>query len=157
MIFSKAIKQGFINSYAVFLYHLFEQQVFDLHRWFKFHLREGRVKETSVKKGLKFIKDKTSIDHTSIPGWEKLDELRLLANTIKHTEGDSCEELKAKRVDLFQRPGEKVGEGKEVLSETSGPFPLFGEGIYVEENDLWEYFKNVKTFWRELSKEFRQL
>jgi len=167
LVLSKNLKQGLINSFAVFLHHLFEQQVLDLNQWFKLHLPEEIVKETSVKKTSdkeplvkkesKFIKDLTSIDYTTLDAWEKIDELRLLANTIKHTKRGSSKQLKAKRVDLFQRPGKKVGEGKEVLSETSGPFPLFGEGIYVEENDLWEYFQNVKAFWQELSENFRQL
>ena len=41
------------------------------------------------------------IDIEKFSSWAKVNELRLLANAVKHADGDSCTELKGLRPDLF--------------------------------------------------------
>lgn len=72
--------------------------------------------------------------------YDKLDELRLVTNTIKHAEGTSCSQLYERRKELFEKPG--------VL-----PSPLFGddapyaEDLYLEEKHFDEYAEAVKGYW----------
>jgi hypothetical protein len=43
------------------------------------------------------------IDPTKYPSWQSLDDLCLVANAVKHTEGASLESLKSRRPELFTR------------------------------------------------------
>jgi hypothetical protein len=36
--------------------------------------------------------------------WARIDELRLVANSVKHAEGPSAQQLRELRADLFQNP-----------------------------------------------------
>lgn len=90
------------------------------------------------------------IEIGTLPSYAKLDELRLLANTIKHAAGYSVEELRAKRPDIFVSPDiGKVGQPS-IPNPSYWPFePLSGQDIYVSPNDLEQYFDAADSFWRE--------
>jgi hypothetical protein len=44
------------------------------------------------------------IDLASLAAWAKIDELRSVANSVKHAEGGSARQLRQVRPDLFQSP-----------------------------------------------------
>lgn len=149
---AEGIKQGVINSFAVNLYHLFEQQFFEMYRTSKWVICQERVKQPTLKKGNEFFYLENSISVEAFISWNRIDELRLLANTIKHADGSSCNKLKTKRPDLFKRSRERQ-IGVQIDPDPHMPIfsPLAGQGIYVNESDFQEYIKGVKNFWSELS------
>lgn len=141
--------QGVRNLFAAGLYHMFEQQFLFFHRKELLHYDEEtnlklfRIAE--AKKRLKAL----GIYIDKFRSWPKIKELRILANAVKHADGDSCEQLKRLRPDLFCYPDPP---------EVKNPFPLrpevfeplSGTAIYVSDEDFDTYVKAVKEFWSEL-------
>ncbi|MFZ0931512.1 MAG: hypothetical protein WAN11_23110, partial [Syntrophobacteraceae bacterium] len=105
-----------------------------------------------------WLKADVSIDVTVFPTWPSLEELRLVANTIKHAEGGSAEALRGRRPDLFIHPAAREGE-----DSTATPFqsrvrkPLFGEDLYLTTDDFSRYVEGVITFWSELADAMEKL
>ena len=90
------LRQGLQNMFAVSLYHLFEQQVR------AFHVRV--LNHKPLKFGSDVLKawDKTLPDPVLTKEQRSgLDELRLLANTVKHGDGASAQELYTAAPHLF--------------------------------------------------------
>ena len=142
------IRQGMLNLFAAALYHAFEQQVMFFHRKnvlclceendpskFRLSVFECRLKKYGIK-----IKKFSS--------WSKIDdELRLVANTVKHAEGSSSKKLRKKRPDLFENPQ---------ISGLSVPTPkvfqpLVGDNLYVSLQDIKNYRDHLIQFWQELA------
>lgn len=77
-------------------------------------------------------------------GWfEKLDELRLVANTVKHARGDSARELFKRRRTLFW-PYNIVDE-----DEHLGNAEPDGTNLVIEPEDFAAYAAAVEAFWTE--------
>ena len=79
------------------------------------------------------------IDFEQFPSWQKLKELRLLVNVIKHGEGESQKELQKKRPDLF-------------LINNTNRFSLYHSSlicptINISENDVRVYANAIIDFW----------
>ena len=79
------------------------------------------------------------IDFEKCSSWQKLKELRLLVNVIKHGEGDSKNDLQKKRPDLF-------------LINNTDRFSLFHSSlifptINISENDVGIYANAIIDFW----------
>lgn len=138
------IQQGLINMFAASLFHLYEQQIMFFHRKEVLHPREQN--------DIKLLNQRTFISRLSIAGvniksfpcYQKLNELSLLANTIKHGQGQSSTELFNIRPDLFQHPS-TMSLG--VSSYHSVFTPLMGEDIYVSLKDIREYSLALQEFW----------
>ena len=124
------LEQATRNLLAAGLYHLFEKHCE------MYHAKLKRL-------GLKRIK------FSLLPGWSKLNELRLVANVTKHAEGPSAVHLREERPDLFEDPAfHKLGvPGVSFRVST----PLAGEGLYVTEDDLVAYQRAVETFWEQVA------
>src|SRR6266516_400355 len=76
-------------------------------------------------------------------------ELRQVANTAKHGEGDSAEKLRKLRPDLFQNPIlTKMGH-VDPLPHARAPFA--GDGLFVSAADIEKYQAAVESFWNELA------
>lgn len=152
------MRQAIQNMGTVMLWHLLEQQMLS------FHLRQvvsiGEEQEIrcnpathknlhNLKKFKERLKQK-GCDVTHLPSWQKVDELRLIANTVKHASGDSARSLYKTRPDLFMWPG------AENISQRLTPYlpdverPAGGEDLYVTEADLRLYFTTSAEFWTEL-------
>lgn len=146
-ILLKGLCQGMINLFAAALYQTFEQQAMLFLRYqvlqpdetnninlFKMSILQKRMKVAGIK-----------IDTFS--SWNKIDELRLLANTVKHAEGNSAQKLHLLRHDLFEHP-QVLGL---TLDSTPHIFlPLAGEGLYVSVTDVRQYCDSLLLFWEEL-------
>lgn len=83
--------------------------------------------------------------------WPKIKELKILANAVKHADGNSCTQLKKLRPDLFRHP-----DAREVETSFLPPLPLkvfqplAGVAIYVTDEEFDRYVEAVKGFWSEL-------
>ena len=142
--------QGIINLFTAGLYHLFEQQFLFIYRrellqrheendpnFLKFGIAKQRFSDQGIR-----IEDFGS--------WPKVNELRLLANTVQHADGVSATDLKAKRPDLFSRPDNRLVIK---LNRPPGPVytPLTGNEIYVTKEEYLNYVNAVKEFWGEMA------
>jgi hypothetical protein len=155
--------QGIRNMFTAGLYHLFEQQLLRLHRqellfeiWSPYE--EPPREWLCVKEAQKRLLRDYKIDITAFASWSTLEELRLVANTVKHAEGDSCTKLKRTRPDLFIDP---VLEDL-MLEDTSKRYrpvyqPLAGEDLYISLKEFIRYVAVTKQFWKELEQALDQL
>jgi hypothetical protein len=141
---TELVRQGITNLYAVGLRHLYEQQISYL------VLKVSRKKDRTAhyQKDEDYI-ESSEIDIKKFRSWQKIDELRLVSNAVKHAEGQSSKKLKEVRPDLFHDP--------EIAHLTTGSFfrnksvhhPLFGYDIYLQESDIQNYAKAIEDFWNE--------
>lgn len=148
------LKQGLINAYASFCYHLFEQQLFYFHR--KELLSQTEANDHRLFR-LEEIQRRLMSRDVGLDGfaaWNKIQELRLVSNVVKHADGPSCEKLKARRPDMFSDPNTR--DIDELLGESSVELkavfqPMFGEDFYLTIQDLKEYVEAVIVFWNEMA------
>jgi hypothetical protein len=143
------MKQNFLNIATVGLHHLFEQQLLVFHR------RQvlGPNQEDDVRllevKEMKGCLAEAGIDIEGLSSWPKIDELRLVANAVKHGEGSSARQLRNRRRDLFVHPSVRK----------EGPFgdhpqqriymPMSGVEVFVTVKDFGEYRDAILMFWDE--------
>lgn len=142
------IKQALLNIAATALFHLFEQQVIFLLRREILHPAEKNdvrlmklpvFKERLNQKGI-------DVNHFS---WDVIDELRIVANSVKHAEGKSAIDLRKIRPDLFTHPLAN-DDGMAIGLIPRLYMPLAGEDIYVSIDDLNKYRSALVEFWKSL-------
>lgn len=150
------IKRGLLNLFSAGLYHLFEQWFFKFHRRELLYLGEdGKPNLINWKEAKDRLRDNYGIDVESFSSTGKINELRLVANTVKHADGSSCSELKKIRPDLFVQPdlkGDRPDIGFVTIREVFTP--LAGEDVYIGIEDFKKYVEAVKEFWDELAAAF---
>ncbi|WP_449619502.1 hypothetical protein [Robertmurraya sp. Marseille-Q9965] len=78
--------------------------------------------------------------------WNKIREMRLLVNTIKHGDGESAKKLRKIRPDYFELDFIK---GTDTL-ELAGAVLLDSYSLMVEEQDFRSYVEATETFWDEM-------
>lgn len=130
-----------VNIVVTALYHQFEQELWNI---FQF-LDERDPKSKAVTPALWDIVQLLhahELDCTAFDCWPTIEELRLIANIIKHGEGRSSEELVALRPDLFPR---------DCLFQPFIGRPLIGHGFGVRTHGNARYFEAVIGFWDELT------
>lgn len=143
------IKQTLLNTTAITLFHLFEQQViFMLRREIVHPAEEFCVKLMKIKEFRKRLLS-SGIDITQYKSWNTISELNHLANATKHGEGSSAEKLRKVRPDLFSHPSSIERDlGPRSKSPSRRLYsPLSGEDIYVSETDLVRYKNAIVGFW----------
>lgn len=144
------IRQGLINMFGAGLYHLFEQQLLSFGRS-QFQSQAEAL--TEVKLLFKILKEH-GIELSTFTTWRRINELRLLANAVKHAEGPSCKELRDLREDLFRSPYSlslfRLSRGLPVNQ------PLAGQGIYLRMDDFNRYSEDVKALWTEFGRKLSQ-
>ena len=148
------IRQGIVNLFAASLYHAFEQQLMLFHR--REVLAPGEEDESRFLTLAEFRKRLQShgIRVAEFTTWPTVEELQLLANTVKHAEGRSSQKLHAQRPDYFKRPGLPElglwGVRPRVFQ------PLVGEDLFVAIKDVREYRDALIRFWEELGEKMRE-
>ena len=143
------ISQGVTNLLAVALYHLFEQLLLEFYR-----LEFLNGSPSNADRRLRSLLARLSqegIDCGRFESWSKVNELRLVANTVKHGEGESCRDLRLLRPELFEHPSIRSERAASERPELAVYNPLYGEGIYVTKKDLGEYFGAVEGFCSEIA------
>lgn len=83
------------------------------------------------------------IELDTLTVWDKIEEMRLLVNVIKHAEGNSADKLRALRPDFFDADG--WGDALE-LYKTS----LNEEALNIKNQDFIDYYDALVQFWAEL-------
>ena len=145
----EAVRQSVMNIVHAGLYHLLEQQLIVFHRRQVLHPSEETDQSLISQKVLRQRLIQGGIDITTTPSWPKLDELRLVANCIKHAEGPSATELRSRRPELFVHPSLR-GEDFFGSAATASVYqPLAGLDLYLDENDLRTYQAACVSFWNE--------
>jgi len=126
------------------LYQLWEQQV----RTFLFreesHSQKIDYKSYCTK--IKTIKERFSyygVEMGKLSCWSNIDELRLLCNAIKHSEGDSEQELRKKNSKLFKQ--DNFGFHVDLHKTT-----LLDEPLNISEMTLQVYKDSLLSFWDEI-------
>lgn len=143
-------RQAISNLLAVGMYHLLEQQLADLTEDGLFRglpsLQDGKL---SIIKS--WFQKNLGIDLTVYAHWQTIEEeLRRVANTVKHADGSSAVALREKRPDFFKNPAlngmidDLPFAGDEASSPIRGP--LFGDGFYLPADALYAYGSNVIDF-----------
>ena len=147
------MKDGLIGLFTSGLYHLFEQQMFLFYNkaMLKHDETEARISPSEWKK-LKTRFADEGIDLDSFKSFPKINVLRLISNVIKHAEGLSADELKKYKPDYFMPSSDVLKLKVPSYVEIPVELPLAGESLKVPLQDFKKYCKDVKDFWRELSK-----
>jgi len=144
------VKQSLLNVSATSLYHLFEQQLlFFLRREILHQSEENNIDLIKIS----ILKERClqhNIDVEIFSSWQTINEMRLVANTVKHAEGKSAIDLRKIRPDLFRNPvlekfGPKLGGNFRCLY-----MPLAGEDLYLSIEDLKKYGRAITRFWDEM-------
>jgi len=146
------IRQGIVNLFAASLYHAFEQQVISFLRKELLHPAEANDPQLF---GIHEFRKRLlnhGIDVAALESWTVIDELRIVANTVKHAEGKSAQKLHELRPDFFRQAGfPELGEW--VIRRKPRVFqPLVGKDLYVEPKDIRAYLASLMQFWDELWK-----
>lgn len=145
-------EQGVVNLFAIGLYHLLEQQLtFFVRRWLLF---DDKAVPARIWDEAKTLLLERGVNIETVPAYPKVNELRLLANCIKHGDGKSCEDLRQLRPELFRVPGTHELDVFDELELPPVPViqPLGGEDVYVSKEEFEIYVAAVKSFWTDLSK-----
>ena len=144
------IRQGMLNLFSAAPYHAFEQQVMFFHRKNVLDLdEENDPNKFSLAVFERRLK-KYDIDIKNFASWSKIDELRLVANTVKHAEGPSSHKLRKIRPDLFINP--LFSQDPFPLQGLDSVFqPLVGDDLYVSLQDIKDYCDYLVQFWQELT------
>jgi hypothetical protein len=147
----KEMEQGILNCCALFLYHLFEQHLMQFHR----QELLGWLERNEIRL---FTHDEVhrrfeghGLSVKSFASWAKLEELRHLANMLKHGEGKSSRELTELTPDLFTHPS-LIDDGTHLSSRSHRLYtPLLGDEIFVTAAHVRGYAEAIERFWLELS------
>jgi hypothetical protein len=153
-----AVRQAMLNLLAAGLFHLAEQQLGDSCRDASFHIDPPGDTKLGVLADWYF--DHFGLDLKALPSWSAFDELRLVANAVKHAEGSATKQLRAVRPELFSNPDfaaiyKEFAEAG--ISPAIGPVlaPLSGEGLFVSEKLLKMYVDGAESFFNEIAAHFK--
>lgn len=133
-----------LNLFTTGLYHSVEQQMSAM------MLHDGQpVSRVPTSAFVGWSRSHLHLDVTSCETWPPLDELRLIANVVKHAEGDSERELRRRRPEFFEHPLMRDPAYAD-LPATTLPVraPLAGEGVYLIKTDFDQYASAVSEFWK---------
>ena len=138
-------QQSLLNLFAVALHHLVEQHLL-------FILRKQLLPKPEENNPKHFKREVMIAEFSNhgitipdLPRWSELEELRLVANTVKHAEGSAANQLAELRPEFFVAPslrGTPFAEGPvgQVFA------PLAGEDVYLLADELGAYFDAAEDF-----------
>jgi len=135
-----------LNLYAVALYHLTEQHLIDLHLQMLNSDRRHNLRPEHAKR---WFKDTLGLALSSLPSWTVIEELKLVANVVKHGEGDSAALLRESRPDLFVYPSRRGHV--ESFDRPRIEVSLFGNDFFVTKEKFEQYHRGTVSFWTELA------
>jgi len=149
-----AIRQTSLNLFAAGLFHLLEQQLADLCRDGAFSIAPPR--DTKLDEVSDWYHNNFRLDLRNLSAWPKINQLRLLANSVKHGEGKSAVELRTIRPDLFQNPhlSEFFRDFPEMNMAQLVRLPLAGEDIFVTAEVFSEFSEAANSWFAEIAEYF---
>jgi len=134
-----ALRQTTLNLFAAGLFHLLEQQLADLCVDGAFEVPPPTDTKLSIV--VEWYNRHFNLDLASLPVWTKIDELRLIANAVKHAEGGAAQRLRDLDPKLFQNPSlrEVFPDFPFMHTALSLRLPLAGDNFYVTDERFSEY------------------
>jgi hypothetical protein len=168
----KVVRQTIINLMAVGIYHLVEQQLAAACQFYVNLYRPIDKEAITVPKKRdlgdvqKWFQRHFNFDLKDLASHASIDELRLVANTVKHGAGLAAKDLKPLRPDLFCDPllteyrqqqawPNWMPDSNDFLEENEVVNPLGGEDLFVTENDLLKYSDAALSFFKEIAQSIR--
>jgi len=147
--FGESFEQATINLSFVQLFHLLEQQITLFVRNKQPGLEYGRLEEL-----LQAVFVHYGFDVTFFESWPAIQELRLIANTVKHSEARDAEKLRQIRPQLFVHPSFDAEHAAPfVRAYGRQKFPaelaMMGEGFYPTLSVYEDNVSAVLAFWKE--------
>ncbi len=136
------IRQGVINLMVAGLFHLFEQQAGSLAREL---VAPVQLSNSSYPwQQLKQVLHGMGVNPSFFGSVTLIEELRLIANTVKHGDGTSAEELRRLKPQLFEQDP--------LFPNLRTPLrPLVGEGLCLTNGHFSTYQASLEQFWHELT------
>jgi hypothetical protein len=147
-----AVKQTIINISTVGLHHMFEQQLLFFYRRQVLYPNKENDKQLMEIREIKKRLLSRNVNLESLVSWSKIEELRIVANTIKHAESNAAEKLRHLRPDLFTNPALRKDGYNFNFPHQTIYMPLSGEDIFLQTKDFKEYSTATMTFWEEFGK-----
>ncbi len=142
-----SLRQSMRNLLEAGLFHLAEQQMAKFCQDVGFLLKPPQ--NTNLMEIANWFRDSIGLEIDKLASWATMNELRLVANTVKHAEGDSSRKLFALREDLFSNPDYReiyqeyreygVNAARERVSA-----PLAGEDLFVNDDCSGPHFLDKK-------------
>jgi hypothetical protein len=154
-----SVRQTMLNMGVVTLRHLLDQQMMEFHKRQVLGIMEEHHRPLHKDSVFRDRLRNAGIEVEQLPAWAKIVELRLVANVVKHGEGDfkstkdtDFDKLRSRRPDLFTPPDMR-GTDMESMFQRRPRLdrPAGGEDLYVTEADLGEFFGAAICFWEELA------
>lgn len=144
-----SVQQAVLNAYAPILYHTWEQQLLTFHRREMLHPQEENDK--------RFMRWEVLIDRlaqcrialATLPSWATIDELRVVANAVKHADGTSTDALRDRFPHYFDDPSVAEGITLRIGTKPRVYLPLSGDDIYLRLEDLRRFVGALVDFWSE--------
>jgi hypothetical protein len=125
--------------FAVAIYHAFEQNfIYFFYRWAMHVLNKSTTNRPQLYDVVNEMNEAWSINLKDFSSWDAIDELRLIANCVKHGEGDACKRLRATRPDWFAANFEQE------------PLPLAAVGLKIPDWYVGQAIETVRQFLAEL-------
>ncbi|MBK8780308.1 MAG: hypothetical protein IPO22_00565 [Anaerolineales bacterium] len=141
------MKYNNLAAWITILYQFWEQQVrLFLYKEIK-QCYEIDFKEFCAK-GIKEIKEVFklhNVDIETLSSWSKINELRLLCNTVKHGDGGSAQDLRTIAPDFFQHISLPDSDILDLYKTT-----LNDEVLNIHDDLISLYGDNLGNFWDEL-------
>ena len=154
-----SLRQTMLNLMTAGLFHLIEQQLATLSRDGVF---DSPVRDTKISIVAAWYLEELNVSLESMPSWSAVNEMRLVANTVKHGEGSSARDLRAINPTLFTNPAyaeflrrEGVDPSENVRHAVAAP--LSGDDFFVTEEALQGYAAGAEAFFLEIAEELLRL
>lgn len=147
-----AIRQALVNSFAPMLYHTWEQQLLAFHRREVLQPSEEHSNPLLKLSVLRKRLAAGGLDISQFSTWSHIDQLRVVANTVKHADGDSADILKAQRPEFFDATRGNGQLAAMPFRVTRSVYrPMSGEDLYLNVADIKAYGAATIKFWDELA------
>lgn len=145
------MRQATLNLFSAGLFHLTEQKLTDLCHDASFRMKPP---DTKLEKVAAWYQRHLRVDLGQLRNWSKVDELRYLANAVKHGEGSSAKQLRKQRPELFEHPlMKKLWPGAPAF-EKPLRLPMAGDDLYVTDEQFADYAAAAVDFFEALADYF---
>jgi hypothetical protein len=104
-----------------------------------------------------WYRDNLRLEFDTLSSWPMIEELRYVANAVKHAEGSATDKLKSLRPELFTDPvfaNIRDFDGNSLFETRTVAAPLAGEDLFVSEDLLMKYAEAVESFLLEIAAHF---
>lgn len=153
-----AMRQGTLNMFTAGLFHLLEQQLASLGEDATFQAVGVPLPDIKLGEIATWYATYLTVDLAGFPEWTKInEELRRIANAVKHGEGSAARRLRELRPDLFVDPRLAqfgLGHSDHLPTARRLSTPLAGDDLFVTPEVFEEYTQAVISLLRRVKDHF---